>query len=283
MSRAARLVLSLALSFLVAGCAAGSAKYSSAAMAAPAAAAAEMAAPPPLERSLFSRNPDGTISEDELQRIIDAPLELDLPARVGVLPIVTAQDWRGPSPDARVPTGVAAFAKTLRASEQYTLVTEIMPIPSGALGMEALRETAARYRLRYIILYREQYARQERANGWAWTYATIIGALFVPGNTLRVGGYLEASMFDVKTGLLLFTVRRQVNADRSSNVWHREDKLAAMEAALAKKYAPELAQDVWNATGELAEAIRVEDERRAAKAAPAVGPAAAAIPAATPL
>jgi hypothetical protein len=277
MSRAARIVFSLALSLLVStGCAAR-ARYASAPMAA-AAAAPDAPAPVPLERSLFARNPDGTISEDELQRIIDAPLELDLPARVGVLPIVTAEDWRGPGPDARVPAGVSAFARTLRASEHYTLVTEIMPIPSGALGMEALRETAARYRLRYIVLYREQYARQERANGWAWTYATIIGALFMPGNTLRVGGYLEASMFDVKTGLLLFTVRRSVNADRSSNVWHRGDKLAAMEAALSRRYAPDLAQDVWNATGELAEAIHIEDEQRAARAGHAPPAAAAAAP-----
>jgi hypothetical protein len=52
-----------------------------------------------------------------------------------------------------------------------------MPIPSGALGMEALREVAARYRLRYVLLYREIIRPRTRLNGWAWTYPTLLGAL----------------------------------------------------------------------------------------------------------
>ncbi len=272
--RAALLLVCLAsASAVAAGCGAAGAKYSSMAMAPGAVPAAVAAAPPPLERSLFARNPDGTLSEEQLQTIIDAPIELDLPARVGVLPIMTAQDWRGPSPDYAVPTGVTEFAKKLRASEHFTLVTEIMPIPSGALGMEALREIAARYRLRYIVLYREYYVRQERANGWAWGYATLLGALFLPGETLRVHGYLEASMFDVKTGLLMFTVRRAVTAREDSNVWHQDDKLAAMEGRLAQKFAPELAKDVWSATTQFGDAIRVEEGRRAARANGANGAA----------
>jgi hypothetical protein len=88
----------------------------------------------------------GQLTEDALQQILAAPIELDLPARVGVVPVVTATDWRGPSPDyLRVPAGVAPFVrKRLRGSEPFTLVTEIMPIPSGALGMEALREQSRR-------------------------------------------------------------------------------------------------------------------------------------------
>jgi hypothetical protein len=258
----------LLLVCLASGCAAG-AHYASKAMPSAVAASEAEGAPPPLDQSLFARNPDGTIAEEDLQKIIDSPIELELPARIGVLPVMTAQDWRGPSPDYAVPTGVSEFVKKMRASDLYTLVTEIMPIPSGALGMEALRAMAVRYRLRYVVLYREVYARQERSNGWAWGYVSGLGALFLPGETLRVGGYLEASMFDVKTGLLMFTVRRAVSARRSSNVWHRDDKLAAMEARLAQSFAPELAQDVWTATEQLVEAIRVEDERRAGKHAAA--------------
>ncbi len=262
--RARGLHAAVLLVCLASGC--GAAAYRSAAMPAAAMArAAQQEPPPPLDHSLFARNPDGTISEQELQTILDSPIELELPARVGVLPVMSAKDWRGPSPDYEVPTGVSEFVKKMRASELYTLVTEIMPIPSGALGMEALRAIAVRYRLRYVVLYREVYVRQERSNGWTWGYASIIGAFFLPGQTLRVGGYLEASMFDVKTGLLMFTVRRAVSARRESNVWHRDDKLAAMEATLAQKFAPDLAQDVWTATEQLTEAIRVEDERRAAR------------------
>ena len=77
-----------------------------------------------------------------------------------------------------------------------------MVIPSGALGMEALREIAARYRLRYLLLYREVLAKDTRLEPWAWGYATIVGALFLPGKRQEVYGYTEVSMFDVKTGLL---------------------------------------------------------------------------------
>jgi hypothetical protein len=260
MLAARALVLLVCLGF-ASGC--GAAAYASKAMPTAAAASERADAPPPLDHSLFARNPDGTIAEDELQKILDAPIELALPARIGVLPVMTATDWHGPSPDYSVPTGVGRFAKALRASELFTLVTEIMPIPSGALGMEALRAMAARYRLRYVVLYREIYARQERSNGWTWGYASLLGAFFLPGQTLRVGGYLEASLFDVKTGLLLFTVRRAVSARRDSNLWHVDDKLAAMEAALADQFTPELAEDVWNATTQLTLAIRIENDRRA--------------------
>jgi hypothetical protein len=285
--RAATLVVCLAIAgvAVLAGCGASRGMYASKAMAAPAMApAAEAAPPPPLERSLFARNPDGTLSEDHLQEILDSPIELDLPARVGVLPIVTAKDWRGPNPAYDVPAGVQAFVKTLRGAEHFTLVTEIMPIPSGALGMEALREMAARYRLRYIILYREQYARRERANGWAAGYATIVGAFFLPGATLYVDGYIEASLFDVKTGLLMFTVRRSVSARETSNLWHRQDKLRRMEVTLATRFAPDLAKDTWNAVTELAAAQEIEDERRARKfEARQQDPAAANAPVQTPV
>jgi hypothetical protein len=267
----------LVVCLLSATACAGAGKSSSFAMAAAAPEAVAAEPPAPLERSHFSRNPDGTMSEDDLQKVLDAPIELDLPARVGVLPIVSASDWRGPGPDYDVPLGAGEFADKLRASEDFSLVTEVMPIPSGALGMEALREMAARYRLRYIVLYRETYTRTERSNGWAFGYATLVGALFLPGETLRVDGYLEASLFDVKTGLLLFTVRRGVSASRDSSVWHQDDKLARMEANLAHKYAPDLARDVFSATDQLETAVAIEAKRRAPAAAPA-DPAASLTP-----
>ena len=57
---------------------------------APSASPAPAAAP--LERSLFARDPNGQLSEDALQKILAAPIKLDLPSRVGVLPIHTATD-----------------------------------------------------------------------------------------------------------------------------------------------------------------------------------------------
>ena len=144
-----------------------------------------------------------------------------------------------------------------------------MVIPSGALGMEALREIAARYRLRYLILYREVLAKKTTLNAWAWGYATAVGALFLPGQDHHVYGYIEASMFDVKTGLLMFTTRRAISADDSSNTWHQADKIDRLAASAIGQFAPELAVDV------------LADLRRFADAAVAENRAASAPPVAT--
>lgn len=202
------------------------------------------AAPPPLDRSVFSRDPHGQLTEDALQKILASPIELSLPSRVGVLPITTASDWRGPNPDDRVPAGVANFVTALRRDPAFSLVTQTMVIPSGALGMEALREVAARYRLRYLMLYREVLAKKTKHTGWAAGYATLVGALFLPGQRHEVYGYIEASMFDVKTGLLMFTTRRAITASQTSNVWYGADKLDRLASNVTSKFSPELATDV---------------------------------------
>jgi rhombotail lipoprotein len=202
----------------------------------------------PLDRSVFARTPQGQLSEDKLQEILDRPLELELPARVGVLPIIEAEDWRGPGPSYdRVSPALSQFAKKLPADDGFRSVTEMMPIPSGALGMEALREIAARYKLRYLLLYREDVERTRRGNGIATGYATVVGAFFLPGSTLEVDGYTEVSLFDVKTGILLFTVRRRIEKKRRSNVWQRERKLREMQETLAVQAATALAKETRTA------------------------------------
>jgi hypothetical protein len=232
--------MSLLVCVLVAGCGAAAPKMASSSM--PSAAAS--APPPPLDHSVFARDPNGQLSEDALQRILASPIELDLPSRVGVLPIETATDWRGPSPDyQRVPAGVGALVGRLRKDAAFSLVTEMMPIPSGSLGMEALREAAARYRLRYIVLYREVIAKDHHLNALAWGYATLVGAFFLPGQQQEVYGYIEATMFDVKTGLLMVTTRRAVMASQSANEWRTDDKLAILASTTVTKYAPELGTD----------------------------------------
>jgi hypothetical protein len=251
----------LVLIVCVAGCAAKM-HVASAPMAAGAAQMAAPAAPPPLDHSVFARDPNGQLSEEALQKILGSPIELDLPSRVGVLPIITASDWRGPSPDyERVPPGVAPLVKGLRRDPAFSLVTEMMPIPSGALGMEALREVSARYRLRYVILYREVIAKKAHHGAWAWMYVTGVGALFAPGREQEVYGYIEATMFDVKTGLLMFTTRRAVMGSEQTNEWHSDDKLARLASLTTSKAAPELATDVLSDVRRFAAAAVVENEK----------------------
>ena len=216
---------------------------------------------PPLDRSLFPRDPAGALDEDSLQKILDAPIAIDLPGRVGVLPIATDVDGRGPSPTYRVPTGAVAFTHALATGGPFTMVTEMLAIPSGSLGMEALRTIAARYRLRYLLLYREELGRRSRNNGWAAGYATILGAFVLPGQTLSAFGFIEATLLDVKTGTLMFTVRKLGSVEKSSNVWHNDNKLDEMEAGLVSGLAPGLASAAIVETGRYAEAVRGEARR----------------------
>jgi hypothetical protein len=259
-----RLITHVALAALtaaaVAGCSAAK-QMASRAMTAPAATLDQA----PLDRSLFARDPAGQLGEDALQKILASPIELDLPSRVGVLPIITATDWRGPGPDYdHVPAGLGPMVTRLRKDASFSLVTEMMPIPSGALGMEALREAAARYRLRYILLYREVLARRYHRNAWAWGYATILGAAFLPGQDQEVYGYIEATMFDVKTGLLMFTTRRAIVASQRANEWRTDDKLAQLASDAVAKFSPDLATDLLADVRRFAAAAVAENERRGA-------------------
>jgi rhombotail lipoprotein len=222
-------------------------------------------APPPLDRSVFARDPNGQLSEEMLQKILASPIELDLPSRVGVLPILTATSWRGPSPDyERVPAGVSPLVSTLRKDAAFSLVTEMMPIPSGALGMEALREAAARYRLRYIILYREVIAKKQHQNAYTWGYATVFGAFFLPGKQQEVYGYIEATMFDVKTGLLMFTTRRAIMATKNSNEWRTDEKLQQLASNAVSKFAPDLGTDFLVDVRRFANAAVAENDKQRA-------------------
>ena len=262
-------VLSVICLFVVGACAAKQ-KMASAPMAAGAAPPMPIA-PPPLEKSLFDRSPQGQLTEEALQKILAAPIELELPARVGLLPIMTATNWRGPGPDGRVPSGMAPLVKELRKDKAFSLVTQTMVIPSGALGMEALREVAARYRLRYLLLYREVLAKDSRLNAWAWGYATVVGALFLPGKRQEVYGYTEVSMFDVKTGTLMFTTRRAITASQRSNQWHQKSKLEQLAANAVAKFAPDLALDVRADLRRFASAADVENARRSGAPAMQIG------------
>lgn len=253
--------LSCLVFVLLAACGASQMKMASSAIAA--GAAPPMPVPPPLEKSLFDRNPNGALTEESLQRILAAPIELDLPARVGIIPIMTAKDWRGPSPNDRVPSGVEPLMESLRKSPHFTLLTQTMVIPSGALGMEALREIAARYRLRYVMLYREVLANDSMLTAIAWGYATVVGALFLPGKQQEVWGYTEVSMFDVKTGTLMFTTRRAIAASQRTNQWHQKAKLEKMTSRAIAKFAPDLARDVLVDLEDYAHAAVAENAHRA--------------------
>ena len=75
-------------------------------------------------------------------------------------------------------------------------------------------------------------------------------------------------MFDVKTGLLLFTTRRAVTATQSTNQWHQRTKLDKLAVAAVTKFAPELAADVLADLRRFAAAAVAENMQRSGAKVP---------------
>jgi len=213
-------------------------------------AAPPMAAPmpAPIAKSLFAKDSSGSLSESDLQKILEAPLDLEFPARVGVVPLATPFDPQGPVTLATRATASRDLARGLIGNPQFSHVSDVSTeLPNGG-GLEGLRVIAARYRMRYLLLYTERFQDDTHMNGWAWLYPTVIGMFAAPGVTVHSKGLLQADLFDVRTGTILFSViqamevtetERMIGAGRA----HKEHQAAAASAA-AKSLAKMVAKQV---------------------------------------
>lgn len=194
-----------------------------------------------LRADAFKIDQTATLSEDALREILDAPVFLPDRARVGVLQTSNGYDRDLGSPLSSVPQ---VLAGTLEGSGLFDATTEVAtdwPTDSGVAG---LRQLGARYRIGYLLLYRERFVDKTWWNAWGWLAPTLVGALVAPNQTLASDGVVEATLFDVRTGTLLFTVFERVHATKIDNVWHDDEKLEAMEKALTAEAAAKLADDV---------------------------------------
>ncbi|MFO0593894.1 MAG: hypothetical protein U0228_01280 [Myxococcaceae bacterium] len=204
---------------------------------APLALAPAPEAPVPLKEDHFVRD-QMSVSEDKLRQILDAPVFLEEHARIGVIPVRS-----GYSADDGVPleTVPATLTDALDGSGLFELASEISTEWPATSGTAGLRELAARYRTEYVILYRHRFSDVTHANPFAVGFVTLIGALLFPGTTIDSAGVLEATLFDVKTGTILFTVNERVRRDAISpppGVETRKDSLhREMLDAAAKKLA----------------------------------------------
>lgn len=193
-----------------------------------------------LEENHFSRDRMG-VGEPELRQILAAPVFLEEHARIGVLPVRS-----GYAPDDEVPVEAAPATLTdaLDASGLFDLASEVSTDWPTTNGTAGLRELAARYRTEYVLLYRHRFADVTHANGFAVGFVTLIGALFLPGTTLESAGVLEATLFDVKTGTILFTVHERVRSEAISPPPGVETRLALMHRDMVKDAAKKLSEQV---------------------------------------
>jgi hypothetical protein len=209
-----------------------------------AAMAAPAPAPPPvLTRSLFAKDTSGALTENDLQKVLEAPVDLQFPARVGVVPLAHPFDPSGSIGVGTRSVAAKSLATALVGAPQFSHVSDVSTDLPNVGGIEGLRALAARYRLRYLLLYSESFQDQTHLNGWAWLYPTVLGMFVAPGVTVKSQGLAEAHLLDVRTGTILFSVvepmvvsevELMVGAGRS----HKELQAHAAESAartLAKR------------------------------------------------
>ena len=214
----------------------------------------------PAERDLFRRDGSGSISEEDLQRALSVPVFLRDRARVGVVQVTNRYDIDGVLPLTAVPGEIMSALESSGLVEAATEVSADWPSDRGISG---LRELAARYRSEYLLLYRHRFVERSWTNAWGWLYATIVGTVVVPSQTLETDGVLEATLFDVRTGSLLFTVFERVHALKKENLWYNDRKLRELQTGLLRRAAARLAETV------VAKARRLAMRRPTPTAAPA--------------
>jgi hypothetical protein len=202
---------------------------------------ASEAQPPILTENHFTRDRSGGISEAGLREVLAAPVFIEEKARVGVVPVREAYALDVEVPLPGVP---AALADALEASGAFELAFEISTDFPADRGISGLRELAARYRTDYLLIYRHRFVDRSYFNPFAWGYLTGVGTLFLPGSTLETAGVLEATLFDVKTGTLLFTVHERVHAEDRVNAWHHELKTQGLQRRLLETATRKLSEQV---------------------------------------
>ncbi len=200
-----------------------------------------VAAPRALEVNHFSRDHAGSISEEDLMKVLNAPVFLQEKSRVGVVQVADRYEMDQTDPTQQT---TAVLTKALQDSGLFEAATEITTDWPTDSGISGLRELAARYRTEYLLLYRVRHLDRKYANGWGWLYPTMVGAFFAPATTLESFGIIEATMFDVKSGTLLFTTFSRFEGKEKTNLWHRDIKWDRLKKKLINKNAEQLSQKV---------------------------------------
>lgn len=202
---------------------------------------AAVAPPPaPLEKDYFARD-EMAIADTELKAILRAPVYLEESARVGIVTVSSGYAVDADLPTSSVP---GVLADQLEDSGHFEIVSEVSTDWPSTSGVSGLRELAARYRAEYLLLYRHRFVDRSYTNAWALGWLTVVGALFLPHNTIETAGVVEATLFDVKSGTLLFTVFDRVGETIDTNIWQNGRKRRRLKEELLAEATKSLADHV---------------------------------------
>ncbi|MBL8786445.1 MAG: hypothetical protein JNJ59_16200 [Deltaproteobacteria bacterium] len=203
----------------------------------------QLGSAPVLTENHFKRDVMGDVSEGALREILASPVFLEERARIGIVPVAT-----GYAPDDDIPVvGLpGTLAQELANSGHFEAVTEVTTDwPTGG-SIGGLRELAARYRVEYLLLYRHRFVDRSWTNAWAISWLTFVGGFITPSQSIEVAGVVEATLFDVKTGTLLFTAFERTHSASHENIWQNDRKRADMKMALLTRATKGLAAGVMD-------------------------------------
>ncbi|MBK8252973.1 MAG: hypothetical protein IPK82_09920 [Polyangiaceae bacterium] len=238
------------------------------------AAVATAPMPAPIASSMFSKDSTGSLSENDLQKILEAPLDLELPARVGVVPLANPFDAQGKVTLSLRATASRDLARSLNGNPYFSQVSDVSTELPNNGGLEGLRIIAARYRMRYLLLYTERFQDDTHLNNWAWLYPTIVGMFAAPGVTVKSHGLLQADLFDVRTGTILFSVVQPVSVSQEEQMIGAARAHKEHQAQAASEAAQKLAKLVTRQVNELVAAAEdgAKTERKVRLLPPPVMP-----------
>jgi hypothetical protein len=199
-------------------------------------ASASMPSAPRLTESLFHKPADrDNLSEEVIARILNSPIELEFPARVGVVALdhpFSSSAYATLEPGEEAPQ---ILAQDMEKSRHFVMVSDISPYLAEGQSIESLRELATRYRLKYLVIFNARFADQSHVNSWGWGWISVLGIPFVPAYTLQTAGLLEATLLDVRTGTFLFTTQIHLSAMASTTPFSTEDKLKHLQQEASRK------------------------------------------------
>ncbi len=206
--------------------------------------AAPAAGPAPVLTQSIYKDPSGAVPESDLQLSLGSSIDLQFPARLGIVPLAAPFDPKAPGKLRLRHVTSGELGPSLLTSKHFTQVSDIDTALPNVGGIEGLRVIASRYRLRYLLLYTERFEDSTHLNGWAWTYPTVLGMFLAPGVTVSSHGILQADLLDVRTGTILFTVAESVSVGEKTFMIGASREHLDAQAKAAAKAAPLLAKKV---------------------------------------
>ncbi|MBI2390759.1 MAG: hypothetical protein HYV09_14310 [Deltaproteobacteria bacterium] len=216
---------------------------------APPSAATPVPPAPVLTHSVYG--PGGSVTEGDLQTSLASSIDLQLPARLGIVPLAAPFEPKGKVPMRARHVAATDLGQALMGTRFFTQVSDVDTDLPNVGGIEGLRAIATRYRVRYLLLYTQRFEDATHLNGWAWTYPTVIGMFVAPAVTVESSGVVQADLLDVRTGTILFTVAEPVGVSSMQFMIGAGRAHAEAQNVAASKAVPRLAKRVLAQTAAL--------------------------------